>query len=255
MKDHMPLRLYAMNTVALENREFYEKARLNVSAGRREKADRYRNEPDSRRCIAAGLLYIYALCQAGYSIEDARRSRIRTGEHGKPYLETSGLPEESQVYFNLSHSGEYAICSIAFAENGCDVERIRKNAAGNREATGINRIARHFFPAEEQRWIEAGGDEEEQAKRFTRLWTLRESYVKATGKGLSEKQENFLVRPEKRQVLILNQIGGMQEIAQSHYYVKEYEISPGYCCAACSRGDLFEEKIRMIDIEDFIETI
>lgn len=40
-------------------------------------------------------------------------------EKGKPYVK--GLP----VYFNISHSGDYAVCAVSDCEIGIDIEKIK----------------------------------------------------------------------------------------------------------------------------------
>ena len=52
--------------------------------------------------------------------------KIATKENGKPYF-----VEHRDIYFNLSHSGEYAVCVIGNTENGIDIE-------GKREIRDIN---------------------------------------------------------------------------------------------------------------------
>ena len=82
--------------------------------------------------------------------------------------------------------------------------------------------------------------------------------MKATGKGMSEDLKSFLIRPEERRIFLLGQMGqeGQQtelqsarqaEIQAAGYYLKEYQIAEGYCCAACSVEDAFEDQIHIIN--------
>lgn len=86
------------------------------------------------------------------------------GPQGKPYL--PGGPQ-----FNLTHCGGLAVCAVGGLECGVDAEPLHRRtspAAERRVCTG-----------EELSFLEAGGS-------FLRLWTLKESFVKATGAGLSQ---------------------------------------------------------------------
>ena len=265
---HTPLRLYAMQTDALAEQKVFEKALQCIPAWRRRIVQERRSDADRRLSAAASLLLVRALTEAGYNWESIVRMQLLKGEYGKPYLlpdegrmderqgaiaisKTSKISEtskrsnsdcnrESEIYFNLSHSGVWAICSIGTVENGCDVERIREKTLG---------IAKRFFPEEEKEWISQADSDAARRERFTRLWTLRESYVKATGKGMAEELKSFLIRPEERRVFLLGQTeqeGHRAELQASGYYLKEYEIAEGYCCAACSLQDAFEDQIRYV---------
>ena len=103
------------------------------------------------------------------------------GPEGKPWL-----PDRPGLHFSLSHSGELVLCSLSDAELGCDVETPRRvNAA----------LVRRFFHPDEQRWLFSLPQGEQDAA-FLRLWTLKESYVKAIGLGLSLPLDAFCVLPE-----------------------------------------------------------
>ena len=79
-----------------------------LSRERAEKAVRYKMADDRKRSISAGLLLSKFL----------HDTRIYTDEFGKPRA-------ESGVYFNLSHSGDYAALAISGDEIGVDIERAR----------------------------------------------------------------------------------------------------------------------------------
>ena len=70
---------------------------------------------------------------------DKRDRLIGRGECGKPYVKQELLRAAVPArpwFFNLSHSGEYAICATAHAEIGCDIQRISSER---------KRLAEQFF--------------------------------------------------------------------------------------------------------------
>ena len=93
---------------------------------------------------------------------DVREREICRGEFGKPYLRSG------EVYFNLSHCGEVNVCVVAEDEVGVDVQkicwkpRVLKHACNTAEAAEIR-----------------------TAEEFTRMWVLKESFVKCDGRGLA----------------------------------------------------------------------
>lgn len=86
---------------------------------------------------------------------------------GKPYF-----PDFPAVHFNLSHCKGLAVCLLSALECGVDVETKRpfKEKVARRAYSRMERIAI--------------GSAEDRDLMFTRLWTLKESYVKALGIGI-----------------------------------------------------------------------
>lgn len=104
--------------------------------------------------------------------------------------------KESFVY-NFSHSGNYVVCSISEKENsyvGCDIENIKEV-----KATFMNR----YYNAEEIRYVEEGEQEEEKRSRLIRLWTIKESFMKAVRLGSNLATKSFTVIIDKKDVPIL----------------------------------------------------
>ena len=97
----------------------------------------------------------------------------RYGKNGKPYL------ENSEVFFNISHSGNLVLCSISEYEIGCDIEKIRDYNP---------KIAKRFF-AEKEAALLADKDTEDYT--FAVLWTLKESILKKTGKGIGRGLDTY----------------------------------------------------------------
>ena len=172
---------------------------------RQAKADRLRFEKDKRLCLAAEGLLRLALKENGL-----QQYNLLTQEGGKPYLEGNPL------YFNLSHSGSYVLCAVSSAPVGCDIEIA---------ATPNLRMAQRFFCPEETQWIQNGQSSTLQADRFYRLWTLKESYVKAIGQGLQLPLNRFCF-DLSRAVPTLQ--------GQNHWHFREYTLE-GYRCAICAQ--------------------
>ncbi len=108
---------------------------------------------------------------------------VRQEPGGKPYLEN--IPG---VYFNISHTSGLVVCGIDEREIGIDVEQLRPYD---------RRLMQRICTEEEIAYICGGNREEEQAQneRFFRIWTLKESYLKATGQGLAVpmKEVSFII--------------------------------------------------------------
>ena len=92
---------------------------------------------------------------------------IVRADGGKPYFKD--CPEK---HFNLSHSGEFALCALSDAAVGADLEIVRPRKEG---------LSGYTFKGEEYgRYLALGGD----WNAFYILWTEVESAIKYTGEGL-----------------------------------------------------------------------
>ena len=207
-------RFFAVNIMPLLSDEtLCRRAYETVIADRRERLDRIR--PERERCLSLGgaLLLRYALRELG-----AGEPEIAYGEKGKPYL--ADLPD---VHFNVSHSGEYAVCAVSSAPVGCDIERI---------GSFRPRVAERFFAPEEYAALASLTDEAAQADLFFRFWTLKESFLKTLGCGITEPLS----------AVVFDLSGGAPRVTQSlspeHFSFREYVDLAGYRCALCLTGEI-----------------
>ena len=104
------------------------------------------------------------------------------GPNGKPELFEDSL--QSDIRFNLSHTRGLVMLAVTRSfDLGVDVECIDR----------ISRpmeIAGRFFSKSELEGLHTR-EEERQIRRFFELWTLKESYIKARGLGLSLPLDQF----------------------------------------------------------------
>ena len=100
----------------------------------------------------------------------AGETTVVFGEHGKP-----SLAEHPEVNFNISHADSIAAVVVSKNECGIDCERVRAYDP---------RVMKRVCTEAEQAAINSA-PESERDMLFFRLWTLKEAYVKALGRGLS----------------------------------------------------------------------
>lgn len=115
---------------------------------------------------------------------------FRAGLHGRPEIDTTIT--DIPLQFNLTHTKGLCACVVTLdMPCGIDAEMIARN-------NNLKGIARRMFAPEEINALSALHDEAEFRKAFFKYWTLREAYVKATGRGLagSSKDFYFLINDE-----------------------------------------------------------
>lgn len=181
-----------------------------VSEERRRKTDAYRFEKDRRLSLGAEVLLYASLEKFGYDRPD--RVSFAYGENNKPYIGGDG-----NIFFNLSHSGEYVMCAVSDREVGCDIQKM-----GDDDTL----LAKKFFLPREYETIAAQPTEHEKRDMFYRYWTLKESYMKVTGKGMSMPLDGFEITVSDKAYLTKNPCGGK-------YYFSEYDAPDGYKSALC----------------------
>ena len=171
-------KLYLASADVLEDASLFARLLETVPRERQEKVRAFRNTGAARLSLAAGLLLNLALRYCGL-----QAGEIRTGEYGKPCF-----PALPGFHFSLSHSGSMALCAVSDRALGCDIEQIR----GDRL-----RLAARFFHPQEYAWLLALPEEERQ-EGFFRLWTSKESFIKAIGRGLSLPLDSVQGEMQKR---------------------------------------------------------
>ena len=142
---------------------------------RPEKALRYVRESDTRQSIAAWLLLREACLSLG--LPDV--PGVAFGEHGKPFF-----PDHRSLHFNLSHCPVAAACAVAGSPVGIDIEAVMPPDMD---------VMERVLSGEEIGRVLASPD---PAVEFTRLWTVKESYLKLTGEGLTDDLPGLLGRAE-----------------------------------------------------------
>lgn len=173
------------------------------------------------RSAAAQRLARYAFAAWGIP-QDAK---IIRGAWGKPRLES--VP----FFFNLSHSGDRAICAVGNTDLGCDVEKVKP----------FSEAVVHRFFSEEEREIINRADASLRDETFCRVWTLRESYAKLDGRGLCVPHESYGFRFDSdRPTLILNG-------KEAHIGIFEPNFSDGYRYAVCAAAPDCDFRVETVD--------
>ena len=208
--NHISTRIYTADVTELENENLYMAAYEKITDERKKKTDQFRLPEDRRLSVGAELLLMYGLNRLGINLKEMR---YNYGENGKPYLKNA-----EDVFFNLSHSEDKVVCAISSREIGCDIEKI---SAGN------FKLAKHFFATEEYEMIVNQKTEMSRREMFFRLWTLKESFIKATGLGLSQRMDSFSIRFDKNGILL------DQTLDQEIYYFQELDLWKDYKCSIC----------------------
>lgn len=172
-----------------------------LAADEQVRADRFRFARDRRRYVVTrGVLRTLL----GRMLDVAPTEiRLQYGPEGKPSLSPAHGNVAKALQFNVAHSREVALLALAWETAlGVDVEYIR-------ELSDAEQIARRFFSAQEVASFLATPAEQRRTA-FFRIWTRKEAFIKATGKGLSQPLGAFNVMTRGGHGLQYVQLDGRQ---------------------------------------------
>ena len=125
-----------------------------------------------------------------YTRASPRRLEFVTSAAGKPELQAPLL--EPRLRFNVSHTRTLVACAVVWdADVGVDVEALREVPT---------EIAERLFSPPEIEALRAMTPRQQQ-EGFLAFWTLKESFVKARGVGLSMPLNSFGVALEPPRLL------------------------------------------------------
>ncbi|MEQ1730761.1 MAG: 4'-phosphopantetheinyl transferase superfamily protein [Vicinamibacterales bacterium] len=170
---------------------YYEVLDPALDAARADAARRVLTDAEWHRCqrfaYAEGLRerlaarFMVRSVLSRYAQVDPRDWRFVENAHGRP--EVSEPHHATHLRFNLSHAdGVVTLAVSAHYDVGVDVERLGR-------PTRLAIADRFFAPSE----VDAlrALPEAEQPRRFLEYWTLKESYIKARGAGMSLRLDQF----------------------------------------------------------------
>ncbi len=155
-----------------------------LSNQRKEQILRSKSPLDQKRRLAASLLLSHALKKetevpADGSDFTAAFPELEYSPKGKPTLK-----DHPELFFSLSHSGDYALCAMGHVPVGADLQQFRSSSL---------KIVDRFYTKEEQEYVNSFGSSEEQIHTFFHIWSAKEALLKLTGQGLSGGMENIKV--------------------------------------------------------------
>lgn len=131
------------------------------------RSEKFLRKDDRLRSLGAGFLMHHVL--------GIRSSDLRYGKYGKPYV-------PGGIEFSISHGGNWAVLAADRHCVGVDIEPIR---------TEHPAVADKVLSANELHWMQ-----QDPLPRFHILWTIKESIMKATGRGMQLAPAQFEVQPD-----------------------------------------------------------
>ncbi|WLW69938.1 4'-phosphopantetheinyl transferase superfamily protein [Bacillus safensis] len=230
------MKIYAIQLQHLDEidaRQQIERLKPFASSEKRAAAERFRFLIDARRTLLGEVL----VRQTIHDMYDLPMDQIvfETEGNGKPVVRQ--LPS---FHYNLSHSGDWVVCAVDDAPVGIDIEEIKPIDLA---------IAKRFFSADEYQDLLSQPAERQEAY-FFHLWSMKEAFIKLTGKGLSYGLSSFTAR--------LSADGQASLTLPDHEtacFVQTYSLDPAYQMAVCTRKSAAAESVEKITCSDVLSRL
>lgn len=174
---------------------------------------------------------------AVYLPTDPASLSFAIGPYGKPELVGGGL------HFNLSHSADTLLIAVAnFADIGIDIEQIKSRSS-------LLELARRCFSGYELKAWQALPDDQ-QLESFYRVWTKKEAFVKAVGRGIALGVEQCEVD--------LQQGGKLLAVPAEYgvagdWAINELPVDEGACAALVTANCEFSLRRHRLAVEGLTE--
>ncbi|CAH8293531.1 unnamed protein product [Eruca vesicaria subsp. sativa] len=174
------------------------------------------------------------------TVVDPRALKFKKNLYGKPEVDwevDDTTTNHPKLQFNISHTDSLIACGVTLnAPVGIDVEDKTRKMRHD-----VLSLAKRFYSSEEVKFLSSVEDTESQRKEFIKLWTLKEAYVKALGKGFSASPFNTfsIIRSDAETYNLCDQAGEWKfrllELAASSHYA-----------AICIEGEDGQEAMNVI---------
>lgn len=249
------IKLYLMEASPFLDVKNRERALALSAEDRRERAALMKQEKDRALSTAAGLLLSYAVAefsgmeetdrvsipekvckkkpggimavtevkaaQAFVTLSDKCPVKIKKAPGGKPFLESP-----RGLFFNLSHSGDYAVCAVSDREVGVDIQKEQHTF----RLGLLNRVLHEeekasFFTGREQKAECSYVKQEPEVHMFFQIWAAKEAFVKCTGEGLAKDFKELLTDFSKGEII------DIRTGQKCRIYINN--TLPGYQLAVC----------------------
>lgn len=217
------MEVYAVDVTGTLDKGIYEPLLACVSPGKRARILRFYREEDRVRGLIADILA--RRCIIRETGLQNHQIEFYTNDYDKPFLK-----DRDDFQFNLSHSGIWVVGAVDKQPIGIDVERIQPIDLD---------ISANYFSPDEHRDLMA---QEDKFAYFFTLWSLKESYIKIVGKGLSLPLNSFSIKFFNPTDIRIKAEGQLLE----DIFFQQYNIHRDYKMAVCAHHRGFPGNVQVM---------
>ncbi|KAJ0965649.1 hypothetical protein J5N97_026787 [Dioscorea zingiberensis] len=160
--------------------------------------------------------------------------RFKKNKYGKPEVDWQydGQWVPPSLHFNISHTSSLIACGVTLdVPVGIDIEEKQRRLKND-----ILSFTRRYFSTCEVEFLRAIEDPENQRQEFVKLWTLKEAYVKALGRGFSAAPfSKFSIQFRENEITV--EAPDDSENLTSNWKFELFELDGSHYAAVCIEKD------------------
>jgi len=222
----------------------WSKASRSIQLEEKERIGRFVFKRDAKRSIIGQLMirkFVSEACHIPWS-----QIKTKRDNNNKPIIDGFNLN------FNVSHDGNLVV--LAGEENtiiGIDI--MRNCYKGGKSLNEFFRLMFRNFHTNEWAYINKGTDTN-KISSFFRFWCLKESYVKATGTGLTIDLSKicFVPKNELKKDVILNDTELFIDGKLMYDWSFHELLYDDYTIAVCLKGSRAAVNFKLINFDDLM---
>ncbi|MDF2503344.1 4'-phosphopantetheinyl transferase superfamily protein [Clostridium sp.] len=223
--------IYAVNLEGFKDEKILEYLFKYVSEEKSQRLSKFKITDDKKRGVLGELLVRYLICD-NLKIKN-NEINFTNNKYGKPFIK-----DYIGLEYNISHSNQLVVCAVGDYGVGIDIEYIKNVELG----------AANYLFAKHEYEVFNSLPEHKKLEYFYSVWTLKESFIKAKGLGLSIPMNSFSINRH-----LEKDIYCMYDNCK--YYFREYSINRDYKLSICSRLKDFPDEIKVYSFEEFFNLI
>lgn len=210
------------------------------------RARRYQFDADRHRHLAGRALVRLVLSRR-YEC-DPRVFSLTDGPHGKPHLQEPPEADRPPLHFNVAHTADVVVAAFSRTHPvGIDVESQQRDA-------DVDALAQRVLTeAERRQWRTR--PESHRRDVFLHLWTCKEAFLKATGRGLQRAPHTIECTFDGDTVVGLNDANGhappSSEVSAARWAVHPFSASDG-ALGAIVRKERLPSSVAWVDAAEFL---
>lgn len=222
------MKIFALNDLESMDNLIFKKLLTNISNEKQARIKKFTRPDDAKRTLLADILVRSAV--ASELKVSNKTIEFNANKYGKPLLKG-----KFGLHFNVSHSGDWVVCVVDDEPVGIDIEKIKPVEL---------EIAARFFSDDEYKMLMAKSPKDRQDFFFD-LWTLKESYIKAVGEGLSLPLKSFTISFLEKDEITVKSGNKL-----TNWTLKQYYLDPEYKLSVCAVHKAFPFNVVIKKLED-----
>ncbi len=187
----------------------------------KDKHSRFKRLQDRVANLCGKMLLIQGLQRFGLNYSSLEN--LKYSDYGRPHVSGS-------LDFNISHSGDYIICGIGNKIRlGVDIEEIKQVDFSDFE---------NVMTEKEWKLIKNANN---PLKTFFKYWTIKESIIKADGRGLTIPLNDIIIKDKVAYY-------------EGRWHLKELDVDEKYCVSLASNWESPLISLEYIDLSTILRT-